>query len=84
MLYKSIQQFQNVSSDEYSSIIKEKLWIISNDNLKSVFERIENKIGYIIPPKYKEVYLSAYAKHKDRLEKLLRLDLEEEKIYSKK
>ncbi len=73
-LWESIKQFQNISSEEYTDIIKEKIWIISNDNLKTVFERVENKIGCVLPDKYKYHLSVNYQAHKKMLENLFGLN----------
>lgn len=73
-LWESIEQFQNVSSDEYRNIIREKIWIISDSNLKAVFERVENKIGCALPDRYKYYLSGDYEAHKGMLEKTLDLN----------
>lgn len=70
---KSIQQFQKVSSSEFTDIIKDKLWIISEENLNKVFDRIEKKTGYPMPDEEKEFYLNGYREHKKKLEEILDL-----------
>lgn len=70
-LWESIKQFQKVSSEEFTNIIKEKLWIISEENLNKVFERIEAKTGYPMPEERKNFYLNNYQEHKKRLEEIL-------------
>lgn len=67
----SIKDFKQVSGENYTNLIREKLWIIGDENLHSIFERIENKTGYPIPEKYKEYYLSEYQSHINRLKKVL-------------
>lgn len=76
LLLESIKQFQNVSSEEYRNIIKEKIWIISDSNLKTVFERVENKIGCALPDRYKDYLSGDYEAHRDKLEKILSLNNE--------
>lgn len=76
LLWESIKQFQNVSSEEYRNIIKEKIWIISDSNLKAVFERVENKIGCSIPEKYKYYLSGDYETHEGKLEKTLGINNE--------
>lgn len=74
-LLESIQSFQYISNEEFTSIIKEKLWIISNENLNKVFEKIEKKTGISMPLDSKLFYLCSYQEHRKKLEKIL----EEEK-----
>lgn len=83
-LLESIKQFQKVSSKEFTNIIKEKLWIISEENLNKVFEKIEKKTGYPMPEERKEFYLSNYQKHRKRLEEVLNLTIEREKPNERK
>lgn len=71
MLFKSIEKFQKVSAEKYIEFLKESLWIISAENLKSIFKRIENKTGYPMPDNYKNYYLSGYQNHREEIEKFL-------------
>lgn len=73
-LWDSIKKFQKVSSGEFTDIIKDKLWIISEENLYKVFERIEKKTGYPMPEKRKNFYLTNYQEHKNRLEQVLGIE----------
>lgn len=73
-LWDSLKAFLEVSDPEYKNIITEKLWIISNENLESVFKNIENRINYFIPVYIKEYYLTLFQKHKELLEKNLNLE----------
>lgn len=70
-LWESIQKFQEVSSEEFTDIIKDKLWIISEENLYKVFERIEKKTEYPMPEERKQYYLNGYKKHREQLEEIL-------------
>lgn len=83
-LWKSIGQFQKISSEDFTNIIKDKLWIISEENLNKVFERIEKKTGYPMPEERKEFYLSNYKDHKKRLEEILGLAVEREENNERK
>lgn len=71
ILWKAISDFQKVSSSEFTDLIKEKLWIISEENLNNVFTRIENKTGVAMLDIYKKYYLEEYKNHKNRIEKAL-------------
>ena len=62
-----------------SSGIKDKLWIISEENLYKIFARIEEKTKYPIPKEIKSFYLIYYRKHRERLEEVLSLAKEGEK-----
>ena len=83
-LWKSIKQFQRVSSEEFTNIIKEKLWIISGENLNKVFDRTEKKTGYRMPDEEKKFYLNSYRKHKEKLEEILGLTEEREEHNERK
>ncbi len=74
ILWKVLKKFQNISSEEFSNIIKEKLWIISEENLNRIFQRVEEKTGIEIPSVFKRYYLEEYQKHKNRLEKVLGIE----------
>lgn len=71
LLYKSLESFQKVSNENYVDIIKNKLWVIGEENLNKVFERIEKKTGYPMLEERKEYYLNGYKKHRERLEEIL-------------
>lgn len=70
-ILSSIKDFKQVSSEKYANLIREKLWIISDENLHSIFERIENKTEYPMPNNIKEYYLTEYKRHREILEKTL-------------
>ncbi len=78
-LFDSIQKFLKVSSEEFSSIIMDKLWIIGDENLHSIFDRIEKKTGYPMPYTKKKFYFMSYFDHKRSLEEILERILEKEK-----
>lgn len=69
--YNSILRFLAVSSEDFSHLIYDKLWIIEEENLNKVFERIEVKTKYPMPEERKEYYLNAYKKHREKLEEIL-------------
>ena len=70
-LLTELKAFLKVSDKIFVDLLKEKLWIISEENLKSVFKRIEDKIGYVIPKGEKKYYLNRFNSHKEMLEKEL-------------
>lgn len=71
ILWPEINEFQAVSSEDYINLIKDKIWIISDENLESVFKKIEDKTGYPMPKHIKEYYLKGYQGHRKRLEKII-------------
>lgn len=84
ILWNVLEQFKMDISEEFINIIKEKLWIISEENLYKVFGRIENKTGYPMPEERKNFYVSNYRKHKKRLEEVLGLAVEREELNERK
>ena len=77
-------KFMKTSSISYTDLIKEKLWIISDENLKSVFKKIDDKTGYPMSDKFKQYYLKEYQSHRRRLEKVLNNNLERDDKYERK
>lgn len=73
-LEHSLDMFLKESSIEYKNLLKEKMWIIENENLKSAFKRIEEKTCYPMPEDVKEYYLIEYEKHRIFLKKQLGID----------
>ena len=69
--YQSILRFLFTSSEEFSNLIFDKLWIIGEENLNKVFDRIETKTGYPMPEEKKKYYLDGYQKHRKKLEQIL-------------
>lgn len=70
-LLSNLRMFNKVSTENYIDFIKSKMWIISEENLKSVFTRIEEKTSYPMKDSAKEYYLKEYESHRKRLEKIL-------------
>lgn len=83
-LYNSIKHFQNISSSEFTDIIKDKLYIIEEENLNKVFDRIEKKTGYPMPQERKEFYLNGYKEHREKLGEILGLTQEREEPNERK
>lgn len=70
-IYDNLEYFINISSSEYLDRIKDKLWIISEDNIKKAYNSIEKRIGASIPTEIKEGYLEKFNKHRERLEEII-------------
>lgn len=70
-LFDNMKEFNHISSDEFNSLIKEKLSIVSEENLNSIFERISNKTEYPMPDSYKEYYLMQFKNHRRNIENIL-------------
>ena len=73
-IISNLLEFKKISSINYANLITEKLWIISDENLQSIFKRIENKTGYPIPENVKEFYMIEYQQHRENLKKALNLE----------
>lgn len=70
-LQHSLDLFLKESSVEYKDLLKQKMWIIDTENLKSAFKRIEEKTCYPMPEDVKEYYLIEYEKHRNLLKNQL-------------
>lgn len=70
-LWDNLIYFLGVSSDEFSDIIRNKLWIISEENINKIFSKVEAKTGTIISDDYKKYYLEGYNNHRQKLEMYL-------------
>lgn len=55
-----IENFLRVSSDEFSSVLLNYLWIISKENILKTFEKIEAQTGYPMPDELKDEYLKKF------------------------
>lgn len=55
-----IEKFQIVSSDEFSSVLPNYLWIISKENILKTFAKIEKQTGTLMPEKLKNEYLQKF------------------------
>ena len=70
-LYESIEYFINTSSSEYLDRVKDKLWIISDENILKAYNRIEEKTGAKIPDEMKSGYLEKFRAHREKLEEII-------------
>ena len=75
-IWEAIRDFQEISSQEYTNLLKDNLWIISHDNLLSVFDRIKKDMGYSIPTNWKDFYLSEFETHQQKIEEILKEERE--------
>ncbi len=55
-----IEKFQIVSSDEFSSILPNYLWVISKENILKTFAKIEEQTGVSMPEELKNEYLQKF------------------------
>ena len=58
---KMIQEFLNVSSSEFSDILPNYLWVISEENINKIFKLIEEQINCEIPPNIKRYYINVFS-----------------------
>ena len=55
-----IENFLRVSSDEFSSVLLNYLWIISKENILKTFAKIEEQTGVSMPEELKNEYLQKF------------------------
>lgn len=70
-IWMALKTFLRISSEEFQKIIIEKLWIISDENLFSVFQKIKDQTGYEVPKHEKDYYLMGFQKHREKLIRML-------------
>ena len=68
---KNLMLFKKISASNYTDVIRDKMKIIDEDNLKAIFKRIEDKIGYSMSEEVKKYYLIEFSKHRKQLNKVL-------------
>lgn len=66
-----IEKFQIVSSDEFSSILPNYLWVISRENILKTFAKIEAQTGTVMPAELKNEYLKKFLIYYDFFDELL-------------
>lgn len=66
-----LEEFQSISSGEFTSILDGWLWAISEENLKRIIKRIEEKTGCRMPIKLQEEYSKRFKEQHDYLEGIL-------------
>ena len=69
--YKVLEEFLSYSDSSYLDRVKEKLWIIGEDNINSVLERIEKKTNYPMDPVLMVYYLEGFRKHREKIEEII-------------
>ena len=72
-----IRNFQEISSNEFSNILKNSLWVIEESNLNQIFTKIENKIKSPIPNNVKQYYLKKFNTQSERIKKALSKNVKE-------
>lgn len=68
---KMIQEFLNVSSSEFSDILPNYLWVISEENINKIFKLIEEQINCEIQPNIKRYYINVFSINYNFLKSLL-------------
>ena len=58
---KMIQEFLSVSSSEFSDILPNYLWVISEENINKIFKLIEEQINCEIQPNIKRYYINVFS-----------------------
>ena len=70
----NLRQFLEVSDIRYSNRIKDRLWVISEDNIDKIFTRIEEKTKYPMPEDIKQKYRDFFEVNRYKIRKELRID----------
>lgn len=52
-----IERFYLFSSSEFNGLLLNCLWVIENENIKSILDRVEEKIGCKLDDKLRDLYL---------------------------
>ena len=71
-IYRELKKFIEYSDNSYIEKIKEKLWIINEENLDKIFNRIEEKINYPMDKKIKDEYKQEFKYHEERIKSILK------------
>lgn len=67
----SFTKFITQSSDEYKEKIKDKLWIINEDNINDIIKRVEVKTNSKLSDEYKKNITELFKIRKEEIEELL-------------
>lgn len=68
-----IAKFEQYSSEEFSSILPNYLWVISEENINKIFNKIEQQTNQLMPEILKAEYLEKFLIYYDFFEKLLNI-----------
>ncbi len=52
-----IERFERFSSSEFSDLFIDYLWVIENENIKSILDKVEEKIGCKLDDELRDMYL---------------------------
>lgn len=64
---ENIREFDRISSNEFSRLIEDNLWVIDEENIRKVLKRVEDKIEYQMPRWIKEKYIEKFREHLEYL-----------------
>ena len=67
-----VSKFQNISSEEFSSLLPNFLWAISEENILKIFARIESMTQCPMPADIKRDYLLKFQIYYDYYEEILK------------
>lgn len=70
-LAENLREFIKISSQEFIDELANMLWVIKEDNLENIFERISKKIQYPMPNWLKEYYLMLLGNYCDYIEEMV-------------
>ena len=69
--YVELEKFLDYGDSAYINRIKDKLWIISDDNIEKVYEKISRKTGFEIPDGLAVDYMKEFMNHREKIEKII-------------
>ena len=67
----SFTKFITQSSEKYKDKVKDKMWIIDEENIRSVIERVEKRINSKLREDYKKYIILGFENRREELERLL-------------
>lgn len=66
-----LDHFLRISDSRYAKILKDKLWIISEDNIKRVLEKIEKERSIVLSSKYKKKVIDGFKANEAMIQRAL-------------
>lgn len=69
----NIQRFLRISSEEFSNILKDSIWVIKEDNLDKIFAIIEENTGYPMPDSLKSKYKMKFNDYYSQLVRIINI-----------
>lgn len=77
--YNFLEQFLNISTDEYLDYFIEKYKIIREENILDVFKRVEARIDYPMNPDVCKLIVDGFSKNRKMIDKILEKKITKEK-----